>query len=152
MKKIFILLTILLLTTLETFAYAIKVYDQMGNRLGTYRKEGENYVLYDFYDKKVENPEDLIKNAPNQKTLTNLSQYFYDENMNPIGSYTSGLWSNYGGYYPPHRWGYRYVPYNYYRSMNNNYIVRPAAKSTILDYQKYPYPHKQNINIIRTGF
>ena len=44
----------MLLTVCETFAYSVKVYDQWGNRVGTYKKEGDNYVLYDFNDKKVE--------------------------------------------------------------------------------------------------
>lgn len=149
MKKLLITFTILILTISETYAYAIKVYDQMGNRLGTYRKEGDHFVLYDFYDKKVENPEDLIKNAPNQRTLTNFSQYFYDENMNPIGSYTSGLWSNYGEYYP-RRWGYRYIPSGFYRPMGGNYIVRPSAKTSIMEYPPNKYP--KNSNVIKTGF
>ena len=42
------------ITASQVFAYAIKIYDQWGNRIGTYKKEGENYVLYDFYDNKID--------------------------------------------------------------------------------------------------
>lgn len=128
MKKLLITTAILLFTISETFAYAVKVYDEIGNRLGTYRKEGDNFVLYDFYDKKVENPEDLIKNAPTKQTLTNMSQYFYDENLTPIGSFSTGLWNNYGRNY---RRGYGYMPYGYYNNRNHNYIVRPGARPLI---------------------
>ena len=148
MKKLFILIMLIILAVPETFAYAIKVYDQMGNRLGTYRKEGENFVLYDFYDKKVENPDELIKNAPNQKTLTNFSQYFYDENMNPIGSFSTGMWLNYGGFRPQR---IRYFPGSYC-PMNTNYIVRPRAKSTTIEYNPYPYPRGYKTNVRKTGF
>ena len=89
--KIIIIMFVLFFFISETFAYSIKVYDVYGNRVGTYRKEGDNYVLYDFYDKKVEDPSTLIKNAPSQKTLTQYTQTFYDESMSPIFSYTSAI-------------------------------------------------------------
>ena len=155
MKKFFILLLFMLITIPQSFAYAIKVYDQWGNRIGTYRKEGENFVLYDFYDKKIENPQELIKNPPTQKTLSNYTQYFYDENMLPIGSYTTGLWSNSGRYYPRGR----FLPRCFYQNYNRG-IVRPGAKvNNILYEEKYPYDpfkHKnlynnRNINIIQNG-
>ena len=100
MRKIFILSAIILLTVTETFAYAIKVYDEYGNRVGTYRKEGDHYQLYDFNDKKVEQPDTIIKDAPDSKTLTEYSQTFYDENMTPIGSWHSGYYGSNGRYYP----------------------------------------------------
>ena len=73
MRKIFLFLMIILITASQTFAYSIKVYDEYGNRVGTYKKEGENYQLYDFYDKKVDSPEIIIKDAPDKKTLTEYS-------------------------------------------------------------------------------
>jgi hypothetical protein len=56
MRKILFVIFIFLFFVSESFAYSIKVYDQMGNRVGTYRKEGDNFVLYDFHDKKVDAP------------------------------------------------------------------------------------------------
>lgn len=124
LKKILTIILLLIISTPYSLGYAVKIYDEFGNRIGTYRKEGDNFVLYDFYDKKVEIPEDLIENAPNKQTLKEMSQYFYDENLNPIGSFNTGLWNNYGRNY---RRGYGYTPYNYYNN-HNNYIVRPGAR------------------------
>ena len=122
----------------EANAYSIKVYDQMGNRVGTYKREGDNYVLYDFHDKKVDDPSALIKNAPNQKTLKEYSQTFYDENMMPIFTYSTGLYGNGGmhyprGFYPPRCW------YN----TSTPSIVRPANKSIIKS--------EKATNVIKTG-
>jgi hypothetical protein len=61
MFKIFLLLLSIIIFSSQVFAYSIKVYDEYGNRVGTYRKEGDNFVLYDFHDKKVEDPSTLIK-------------------------------------------------------------------------------------------
>ncbi len=142
MYKIILILLIAILTIQTCNAYAIKVYDQWGNRVGTYKKEGENFILYDFYDKKIEKPEELIENAPSQKTLSEYTQYFYDENMMPIGSFSTGMWSNTGKYYP----GRRYIPRCFYPS-GNNYIISPRQLIT--------NPHgnsKPNIYIKKTGF
>ena len=135
MRKIFVLLMMLLFFVSETFAYALKVYDEYGNRVGTYRKEGDTYQLYDFYDKKVDNPDNLIKNAPNQKTLTEYSQTFYDENMMPIGTWRSGYYGNNGRYYP--RYG-EYMPAAWGR-MGNPYIIRPHANSNTGIYKYADY-------------
>ena len=124
MRKFFILSAVLILTVTETFAYAIKVYDEYGNRVGTYRKEGDRYQLYDFYDNKIDNPDNLIKDAPNQKTLTEYTRTFYDENMMPIGTWHSGYFGNNGRYYPRHGVFY---PSNY--GTGNPYIVRPHANT-----------------------
>lgn len=133
MKKFAAAILLLLVTTSETFAYAVKVYDQWGNRLGTYRQEGENFVLYDFYDKKVENPETLIKNPPTNNAMKEYTQYFYDENMNPIGGYSTGLWWNRGRYYPG-----RFCPRSFYPPRRS--IVRPNANTnSILYEERYPY-------------
>ena len=125
MRKIFILSAILLLTVTETFAYAIKVYDEYGNRVGTYRKEGDKYQLYDFYDNKIDNPDSLIKDAPNQKTLTEYTRTFYDENMMPIGTWHSGLYSSNGRYYPTNT---EFYPAPFYKT-RTPYIVRPHANT-----------------------
>ena len=146
MKKIILSLCILFFGVSQVFAYSIKLYDQWGNRIGTYKKEGENYILYDFYDKKIENPEDLIKNAPSQRTLKEYTQYFYDANFVPIGSFSTGLWSNSGRYYPR---GGRYLPRCFYQSPSP-YIVRPAQKSTIR-IESYPYTNHLKTNYQRTG-
>ena len=90
----------------------------MGNRIGTYRKEGENFVLYDFNDKKVENPEDLMKNPPTQKDL----KYFYN-NITPIGAYTYEVYTPSVRYYPARC----FPPANFYRP-KPLYIVRPSAR------------------------
>ena len=135
MRKIFILFTIFFFTISETFAYAIKVYDEYGNRVGTYRKEGDHYQLYDFNDKKVDQPDMLIKDAPDKKTLTEYSQTFYDENMNPIGTWRSGLYSNDGKYYPRNSVFY---PAPFYKT-RTPYIVRPHAntRNGIYKYTEY---------------
>ena len=138
MKKLTIIALLLLITMNETFAYAIKVYDEWGNRIGTYKKEGENFVLYDFYDKKVENPENLIKNPPNNRLLKEYSQYFYDENMNPIGGYSTGLWWNHGRFYP----GRRYMPRCFNPPCGRS-IVRPSAKNIIYE-ERFPYGRINN--------
>ena len=123
MKKVLLILLATYISSTSVFAYAIKVYDEMGNRIGTYRKEGENFVLYDFNDEKVEDPTTIMKAAPSKRTLTNYTQYFYDENMQPIGSYTSGFYGSNGRYYPR---GFRY-PRSWYPYSNSNSIVVPAA-------------------------
>ena len=146
MKNFLLILLLSVLTASQTYAYAIKVYDQWGNRVGTYRKEGDNFVLYDFYDKKVENPEDLIQNAPSQRALKDYSQYFFDENMNPIGTYATGLWHNTTRYYNRGR----YLPRCFY-SFGSPSIIRPSANTkNILNAPNSPMPG--SINIIRTGF
>jgi hypothetical protein len=143
MRKLVILSVILLLSVSETFAYALKVYDEYGNRVGTYRKEGDNYQLYDFYDKKVDNPDSLIQNAPNQKTLTEYSRTFYDENMIPIGTWHSGYYGNDGRYYPR---GYEFYP-SAWRRTRSPYIVRPNAT----DVYKYA-DYKDNVNYVDTRY
>ena len=120
MRKFLLLLVIIILSVSQTFAYAIKVYDEYGNRVGTYRKEGDNFQLYDFNDKKVDNPESLIQDAPDKRTLTEYSRTFYDENMMPIGTWHSGLYGSDGKYYPR---GVFY-PSPFFK-MPNHYIVRP---------------------------
>jgi hypothetical protein len=122
MRKLLLIVLIIFLSVGETFAYAVKVYDQYGNRVGTYRKEGDKYVLYDFNDNKVENPEEVIKNPPSQRTLSEFTQTLYDENMMPIGNFTSGLYGSDGVYYP-RGW---YIPRGW-RYPRHNYIVRPSA-------------------------
>ena len=87
MHKLLVVFVIFLLVVSETFAYSVKVYDEYGNRVGTYKKEGDNYQFYDFNDNKVDRPEAVIKDAPSQKTLREYSRTLYDENMNPIGTY-----------------------------------------------------------------
>ena len=125
MYKYLVFIAIFVLTITETFAFAIKVYDEYGNRVGTYRKEGDNYQLYDFYDNKVETPESLIKDAPVQRTLTEYSRTFYDENMMPIGTWKSGFYGNDGRYYPR---GVFY-PSAFYKN-RSPYIVRPSVRNS----------------------
>ena len=143
MRKYFLLLIVLLITMSETFAMALKVYDEYGNRVGTYRKEGDSYQLYDFNDKKVDSPEALIKNAPDQKTLTEYTQTFYDENMIPIGTYRSGFYGNNGRYYPRHG---EFYPSAFYRT-RTPYIVRPRAQSNF-GYADY----RNGVNYVDTRF
>ena len=145
MHRIVLLLLIFVFSVVQAYAYAIKVYDEYGNRVGTYKKEGENYQLYDFNDKKVDNPEKLIKNVPSQKTLTEYSRTFYDENMIPIGSWHSGYFSNDGRYYP--RYG-EYYPAAFYKT-RIPYIVRPNANSN--NFFKYA-DYKDNINYVDTRY
>ena len=135
MHKILIALFIFLFTISQTFAYAIKVYDEYGNRVGTYRKEGDSYQLYDFNDKKVDNPETLIKNPPDKQTLTEYTRTFYDENNLPIGTWRSGLYGNDGRYYPR---GVFY-PAAFY-NMPSHYIVRPNQYNNF-DIQNKPSTH-----------
>lgn len=148
MRKFIYIFLLLIIATTQTFGYAIKVYDQWGNRIGTYKKEGDNYVLYDFYDKKVENPEELMQNPPNQKTLTNYTQYFYDENMLPIMGFNA-VCRNTGRYYSNGRFFARC----FYRNQGPS-IVRPNANTkSILYEERYPYSRnsRKNINVIQKG-
>ena len=143
MRKILLLLIILTIAMSDAFAMAIKLYDEYGNRVGTYRKEGDSYQLYDFNDKKVDSPEMLIKDAPSQKTLTEYSRTFYDENMLPIGTWRSGYYGNNGRYYP--RYG-EFYPAPFYRT-RTPYIVRPRANN---DFQYADY--RNGINYVDTRF
>ncbi len=143
MRKIFVLAVIVLLLTSETFAAAIKLYDEYGNRVGTYRKEGDFYQLYDFNDNKVENPDALIKDAPSQKTLTEYSRTFYDENMMPIGTWRSGFYGNNGRFYPR---GGIFYPTSWTRT-RTPYIVRPRTNNF---YQYADY--QNNVNYVDTRF
>lgn len=140
MRKILIIFSIILFTISETFAYAIKVYDEYGNRVGTYRKEGDKYQLYDFYDNKVENEEALIEDAPDTKTLTEYSQTFYDENMMPIGTWRSGFYSSNGRYYPRR---YAFYPSNF-NGPPTPYIVRPHARTNHGLHYYNSYRHDPN--------
>ena len=138
MRNLLIIFFILFFSLPAVFAFSVKVYDEYGNRVGTYKKDGENYELYDFNDKKIESPEQLIKNPPTQKTLTEYTQTLYDENMIPIGTFRSGLYGNDGSYYPrglfyPYYW----TPYRYEPS-----ITRPRAQNII----KNPMNGSNNIN------
>lgn len=148
MHKLLVVFVIFLLAVSETFAYSVKVYDEYGNRVGTYKKEGDNYQFYDFNDNKVDRPEAVIKDAPSQKTLTEYSQTFYDENMMPIGTWRSGYFGNDGRYYPR---GVCY-PSAFYRTYSPQ-IVRPRAGTnnfnipenktgTIFVDSRYPAFHK----------
>ena len=141
MSRLLISFLIILLTITNVFGYAIKVYDEYGNRVGTYKKEGDNYQFYDFNDNKVDNPNTIIKNAPEQTTLTEYSHTFYDENMIPIGTWRSGFYGNDGKYYP--RYG-QFFPSNMYKT-NTPYIVRPSAKNNF-------NLNNNNINYIDTRF
>ena len=146
MRKFLIITFLMLAFISETFAYAIKVYDEYGNRVGTYRKEGERFQLYDFNDNKVEEPSDIIKDAPTQRTLKEYTRTLYDENMMPIGTMRSGLYSSDGRYYPR---GY-IRPAGFYPYYNRNYIVRPGTGN--LQRYRNGFPTRPNsTNIIRPG-
>ena len=132
MKKLIAITFLLLFSSLEAYCYAVKLYDEYGNRIGTYRKEGDEFVLYDFNDKKVENPEELLQNPPTQKVLTQYTQYIYDENMVPIGSFSSGIYGPNGYYYPKR--GYFY-PQSWQRT-NSPKIVCPTKNSTFNFYSQ----------------
>ena len=129
MHKIILSILFVFICISEVFAYSVKVYDEYGNRVGTYKKEGDNFVLYDFNDKKVEDPSTLIKNAPDQKNLTNYTQTFYDEYMMPVFSYTTGFYGNNGRYYPR---GF-YPPRSWIGPSNCPYIVRPRARRSVIN-------------------
>lgn len=142
MRKFLIIFLLIIFTVPETLAYAIKVYDEYGNRVGTYRKVGQSYQFYDFYDKKVDNPEALIKNPPDKRTLTEYTQTLYDENMMPIGTYRSGFYENTGRYYPR-----RYYPTGW--SMAKPYIVRPNNNKNYLQYADYQETHSVDTRFAR---
>ena len=145
MRKLLVILVIFFVAVSEVFAYSIKVYDEYGNRVGTYRKEGDSYQFYDFNDNKVDRPEAIIKDAPTDRTLTEYSQTFYDENMMPIGTWRSGYFGNDGRYYPR---GYCY-PAAFYKTRTPG-IVRPSARNNF-----NPYPdtnHRPGTYIEDTRF
>ena len=146
MHKIFILSAIIIMTASATFAHAIKVYDEYGNRVGTYRKEGDHYQLYDFHDNKVDQPDMIIKDAPDTKTLKEYSQTFYDENMIPIGTWRSGYFGNDGRYYPRYT---QFYPAGFYNS-GSPYIVRPHTNTGEGIYKYADY--QDNVNYVDTRY
>jgi len=146
MRKIFILFIMFLFAISETFAYAIKVYDEYGNRVGTYRKNGDNYQFYDFNDNLVEQPDLIIQDAPDKKTLTEYSRTFYDENMMPIGTWRSGFYGNNGRYYP--RGGVFYP--TGWRRPASPYMVRPHARTSEGIYKYADY--KDSVNYVDTRY
>lgn len=131
MRKIFILSAIILFTVSQTFAYSIKLYDEYGNRIGTYKKEGDEYQLYDFNDNKVDNPAMLIREEPDKRTLTEYSQTYYDENMNPVYTWRSGFYGSDGRYYPRNAIFYP----TGVSGIRTPYIVRPHANNGTGIYQ-----------------
>ena len=144
MRKLLVLSAIFIFTISEIFGYGIKVYDEYGNRVGTYRKEGDNFQLYDFNDKKVDDPDALIKNAPDKRTLTEYTRTFYDENMMPIGTWRSGFYGSNGRYYPRHA---EFVPAGFYRT-RTPYIVRPNANNNFSNQVNY----RSSVNYIDTKY
>ena len=147
MRKIFVLFTVILFTVSETFAYAVKVYDEYGNRVGTYRKENGSYQFYDFNDRKIEQPDTIIQNPPDTKTLTEYSQTFYDANRMPVGTWRSGFYGNDGRYYPR---GGMFYPSPAYMQMPAPYIVRPHART---DNRQYNYEnYRYNTNYVDTRY
>lgn len=122
MKRSFILLLTLFITANITFAYSVKVYDEMGNRVGTYKKENGQFVLYDFNDNKVEDPSTLMQRQPSQQALNYYTQYLYTENMQPIAPYASNFYRNAGRYYR----GFRY-PSAWYQHSSGPAIVVPSV-------------------------
>jgi len=145
MRKLLTILLLFLFTASNVFAYSIKVYDEYGNRVGTYRKEGDKYQFYDFNDNKVDRPEAVIKDAPTERTLTEYSQTFYDENMMPIGTWRSGLFGNDGRYYPRGV----YYPTAFYK-IRTPYIVRPGANSSLNKYNNMP--HRNGVYFVDTRY
>lgn len=141
MRRLLVVLMLFLFAVSEACAYSIKVYDEYGNRVGTYKKEGDKYQFYDFNDNKVDRPEAVIQDAPTDKTLTEYSQTFYDENMMPIGTWRSGYFGNDGRYYPR---GYFY-PAGFYKS-HSPHIVRPAARGGCIKNQN------QNPRVLNTYY
>ena len=148
MRKILALFVLLIVLCSNVYAYSIKVYDENGSRIGTYRKEGDNYVLYDFNDKKIENPSTLIQNAPSQNNLKEYSQYLYNENMYPIGTYRDG-------YFGPNRihYGYGYNGGIYRRHLNG--IRRNRAnsepRSTVYEDSRFTQFHDFSNNTKKYG-
>ena len=123
MRNLVLLIIIMLITGGEVFSFAIKVYDEYGNRVGTYRRVGDSYEFYDFYDRKVEKAEDIIKNAPSQNTLKEVGTRIYNPDMMPLDSYSSNLYGTYWRNYPR-----RFIRPQYVNSPRAPYIVRPRAR------------------------
>ena len=129
MKKILFSILLLVIFANSAFAYAIKIYDEYGSRIGTAKKVGENYELYDMDGKKFENYEKLHSSIPfdNKTTLQERIIYFYDQDLRPIGTISNGV-----------------------VKMKDTFIfTRPVG------FERYPYYgryHYNNVNIIRTGF
>ena len=129
MQKFLVLMLISIFTIAQTYAYAIKVYDEYGNRIGTYRKSNEKYEFYDFHENKVENPEDVIQNPPSQKTLIEIYQgRIYNPDMMPLDTYSNRLYDIWDKNSPKR--------YSFPPSVNmprEPYIVCPRTKNL------YPY-------------
>ena len=123
MCKLILILLIIFITAGESFAYAVKVYDEYGNRVGTYRKVGDGYEFYDFYDRKVEKAEDIIKNAPTQKVLSETEPRIYNSDLLPLDAYNFPIYGT--------EWRYhtrRYVRPHFVNMPRGRYIVRPRRQ------------------------
>jgi len=124
MKKIILFILSFIFSTLIILSDEIKVYDELGNRVGTYKKINDKYEFYDFYERKIEDPSSVIKNAPDQNTLKNYSQEYKVTKDAITDMYInnsfSGRYRRFDrGFIQPKCW------YNYQTPS----IVRPSAKT-----------------------
>ena len=79
MQKFVLIVFIFIFTVSQTFAYAIKVYDENGNKIGTYKKENNCYPS-DFFDNNIP-----YVARPNPNADSNISKYAdYHEDMNYV--------------------------------------------------------------------
>lgn len=77
MQKLLLLLLIFAMSTSMTFAYSIKLYNDNGYMIGTARKNGEDYEIYDLNDKRVTDY-DAFYNSPGDPDRKQMpeSKYF----------------------------------------------------------------------------
>ena len=94
MKKIFIIFLLFFLTVCESYAYTVKLYDQYGNHIGSAKKNGEQYEIYNLNNDKVESYDDLFDKTATKQIITEYSRVIYDQNLRPVGTFTEGIYGN----------------------------------------------------------
>ena len=79
MQKFVLIVFIFIFTVSQTFAYAIKVYDENGNKIGTYKKENNCYQFYDLKGKKAQKPSVPVRYYPLENDF--YPSDFFDNNI-----------------------------------------------------------------------
>ena len=79
MKRFIAIILLLFLVSGDAFAYAIKLYNKKGNMIGTARKIGEDYEIYDLDDHLVKDFDAFYASEgdPERRTLKETSIFQY---------------------------------------------------------------------------
>lgn len=76
MKKLLLLLLMFVVSTSMAFSYSIKLYNDNGYMIGTAKKNGEDYEIYDLNDNRVKDY-DAFYNSPGDANRKQLSESKY---------------------------------------------------------------------------